>query len=74
MSGDYSLILCNVLCTLPPGILTYYQMANKCDIIKACFHLLDFRYWVELSKIDFKNSQQIIEMLAMESFESTKIY
>uniref|UniRef100_A0A0R3S5Q5 Major sperm protein n=1 Tax=Elaeophora elaphi TaxID=1147741 RepID=A0A0R3S5Q5_9BILA len=37
LSGNYSLILCNVLCTLPPGIVTYFQMANKIATIKACF-------------------------------------
>ncbi|VDK72682.1 unnamed protein product [Litomosoides sigmodontis] len=34
LSGNYALILCNVLCTLPPGILTYFQTDSKSSTIK----------------------------------------
>ncbi|KAK6102820.1 MSP (Major sperm protein) domain family protein [Brugia pahangi] len=42
LSGNYSLILCNVLCTLPPGILTYFQMTSKDGIIKKSIIV----YWI----------------------------
>ncbi|KAM3719632.1 Major sperm protein isoform beta [Dirofilaria immitis] len=42
LSGNYSLILCNVLCTLLPGILTYFQMASKSGITKKLIVI----YWI----------------------------